>query len=482
MSQPVAAAGAATSGGSAPAPRATTRRGIELFFLIFAAVLVTGALMLVEINQEAQLTREIVYYGAAFLALFGVAHFAVRRWAPHGDPLLLPLVAFINGLGLVVIHRVDLGNAQKALIKHTEFTALVPKQVVWTTVSLVLFVLVLWRVNDHRTLAKYGYTCGLVGLVALALPAVLPGFLAPTINGAKIWLSLGPLSIQPGEMAKILLMVFFAAFLVSKRELFTTAGRRFLGIDFPRARDLAPVLVAWALSIGIVVLERDLGTSLLFFGILLVMLYIATERAVWVFIGLSLFAVGCSIAYPLFSHVQQRVNDWLDPMNSDTAYQLRQALFGMGTGGIGGSGLGAGRPETVPYAESDFVLSSFAEELGFVGLSALFMVYLLLMMRGLRTALAVRDSFGKLLGGGLAFAIALQLFVVAGGVTGLIPLTGLTAPFMAYGGSSLLANYILVALLLRISDAARRPQAPSAPKPKQAPIAEAHTELVERPR
>jgi cell division protein FtsW (lipid II flippase) len=445
-------------------------------------VVVTAALMLVELNQEAQLTRQIVYYGAAFLGLFGAAHIAVRRWAPYADPLILPLVAFINGLGLVIIHRVDLGMAEKMRLQNEVYSSQTPKQVLWTTVSLLLFILVLALVKDHRTLAKYGYTCGLVGLVALALPAVLPSFLAPTVNGAKIWLYLGPLSIQPGEFAKILLMVFFAAFLVSKRELFTTAGRRFLGIDFPRARDLAPVLVAWALSIGIVVLERDLGTSLLFFGIVLVMLYIATERAVWVFIGLSLFSLGCVVAYPLFSHVQQRVDGWLNPMESDSAFQLQQALFGLGSGGIGGSGLGAGRPEDVPFAASDFVISSFGEELGLVGLAALFMVYMLLMMRGLRTALAVRDSFGKLLGGGLAFAIALQLFVVAGGVTALIPLTGLTAPFLAAGGSSLLANYMLVGLLLRISDAARRPQETSKPKPKQAPIAEAHTELVERPR
>jgi cell division protein FtsW (lipid II flippase) len=482
MSQPAAAAGPSSSG-SAPAPRITTRRGIELFLLIFAAVIVTGALVVVELNQAARLTQELLFYGAAFLALFGAAHLAVRRWAPFADPLILPLAALLNGLGLVIIHRIDLGDAEEAARAGKQFSAHAPSQVLWTTIALGLFVGVLVLVKDHRTIAKYGYTCGLIGLVALALPGVLPDFLAPTTNGAKIWLSLGGvLSIQPGEFAKILLMIFFAAFLVSKRELFTTAGRRFLGVDFPRARDLAPVLVAWAMSIGIVVLERDLGTSLLFFGILLVMLYIATERAVWVFIGLSLFAAGCIIAYPLFGHVQERVDAWLNPLESKSGYQLSQALFGLASGGIGGSGLGAGRPYTVPLAESDFIISSFGEEIGFIGLAALFLVYLLIMMRGVRSALAVRDSFGKLLGGGVSFSLALQLFVVAGGVTGLIPLTGLTAPFLAQGGSSLLANYMLVALLLRISDAARRPQSPSKPKPKQAPIAEAHTELVERPR
>ncbi|WP_438388525.1 FtsW/RodA/SpoVE family cell cycle protein [Actinopolyspora saharensis] len=460
-------------------PRTPNRRGIELVMLGFSAVIVTSALALISINQESQPGTQVLYYGLAFLALFGLAHLAVRRWAPYGDPLLLPLVAFLNGFGLVLIHRVDIGNATEP----EGPSASAPSQVAYTAIGLVLFVLVLKVVSDHRTLAKYAYTCGLVGLVALALPAVLPSFIAPPINGAKLWIRIGSLSFQPAEFAKILLLVFFAAFLVSKRELFTTAGRRFLGIDFPRARDLAPVLVAWAASIGIVVLERDLGTSLLFFGIVLVMIYIATERAVWIAIGLSLFALGCVVAYPLFGHLQERVDAWLNPLTSgDSGYQLRKALYGMAEGGIGGSGLGGGRPAIVPYAKSDFILSTAAEELGLLGLAVFLLVYLLLTARGLRVALAARDSFGKLLAGGLSFTISFQVFVVAGGVTGLIPLTGLTTPFLAAGGSSLVGNYVLVALLLRISDSSRRPQQPSKPQPKQPPIAEAHTELVERPR
>ncbi|PRW62340.1 FtsW/RodA/SpoVE family cell cycle protein, partial [Actinopolyspora mortivallis] len=459
-----------------------TRRGVELVMLAFAAVIVTSALTLVSINQNSQPTTQILYYGLAFLALFGLAHLAVRRWAPYSDPLLLPLVAFLNGIGLVLIHRVDLGNAAEAARTGSTFNAAAPSQVIYTAIGLVLFVLLLVFVSDHRSLAKYAYTCGLTGLVALALPAVLPSVIAPSINGAKLWIRLGPLSFQPAEFAKILLLVFFAAFLVSKRELFTTAGRRFLGIDFPRARDLAPVLVAWAASIGIVVLERDLGTSLLFFGIVLVMIYIATERAVWITIGLSLFAFGCALAYPLFGHLQERVDVWLNPLTSESGYQLRKALFGMATGGIGGSGLGGGYPSIVPYAESDFILITAAEELGLLGLAVLLLVYMLVTTRGLRVALAARDSFGKLLAGGVSFAMALQVFVVAGGVTGLIPLTGLTTPFLAAGGSSLVGNYMLVALLMRISDSSRRPQQPSRPRPQQPPIAEAHTELVERPR
>ncbi|MGP4018595.1 FtsW/RodA/SpoVE family cell cycle protein [Saccharopolyspora sp. 5N708] len=474
MAQP-----ATPTGSASRAPRIATRRGTELFMLVFAALIVTAALILVEIAQEQTLTRELLFYGLAFFVLYGAAHFAVRRWAPYADPLILPLVALINGIGLVILHRLDLADAFGG-----PFTA---KQIVFTTAGVALFILVLAFVKDHRTLAQYGYTCGFVGLALLALPGLLPGSISER-NGAKLWIDLGFLSIQPSEFAKILLLVFFASFLVSKRELFTTAGKRFLGIDWPRARDLMPVIVAWLLSIGIVVLEKDLGTSLLFFGIVLVMLYIATERAVWVFLGLSMFAVGCIIAFNLFGHVQVRVNTWLDPLavptnpDEDPGYQLRTGLMGMAKGGIGGSGLGGGMPERTPWASSDFIISAVGEELGLVGLMALFLIYLLLMMRGLRSALAVRDSFGKLFAGGLSFAIALQLFVVAGGVTGLIPLTGLTAPFLAAGGSSMLANYVLVALLLRVSDAARRPQAPAKPKPKQAPIAEAHTELVERPR
>lgn len=479
------------SSGAAPAGAGLvsappTRRNTEVVLLGFAAFLVTGALMLVEANQEQQLTLRIVWYGLGYLALFGVAHAAVRKWAPYADPLILPCVALLNGLGLVMIYRLDLAEAEKALRVGRAINNDVPKQMAWTAIALVLFLIVLAVLSDHRTLTRYAYTFGLVGLFLLVLPAMLPDAIAPTINGAKIWLRIGPFSMQPGEFAKILLLVFFAAFLVSKRDLFMAAGRRVLGMDMPRARDLGPILAAWAVSIGVLVLEKDLGSSLLFFGIVLVMLYVATERIIWVVTGLALFVGGCLLSYKLFDHVQRRVANWIDPLATYDAvgggYQSAQALFSFGTGGMGGTGLGAGRPDLVPLANTDFIVAAIGEELGFIGLAALLMVYMMLAMRGLRSALAVRDTFGKLLGGGLSFALVMQVFVVVGGVTKLIPLTGITAPFLSYGGSSLLANYVLVALLLRVSDAARRPISGSRPKPAvQPPIAEAHTVMVQRP-
>ncbi|MEV4311470.1 FtsW/RodA/SpoVE family cell cycle protein [Actinocrispum sp. NPDC049592] len=488
MAQPVpVGAGPAPATGQqgtpAPANQAPTRRGTELAMLAFAAALVTGALMLVAINQEQKLTIQILWYGLAYLALFSVAHLAIRKWAPYADPLILPCVAMLNGFGLVMIYRIDL-----ALEGRKGFSAATPKQIMWTTIALVLFLVVLYFVKNHRALTKYGYTAGLVGLIALALPALLPSKLSE-VNGAKVWLRFGSVfSIQPGEFAKILLMIFFASFLVSKRDLFMVAGRRFLGLEMPRARDLGPILLAWGVAIGVLVFEKDLGTSLLIFGIVLAMLYVATERVAWVVIGLVLFIGGALVAYSLFTHVQQRVANWLHPMDPVVygrlggSYQIAQGLFGLGTGGMAGTGLGAGRPEIVPEANTDFITAAIGEEVGFIGLAAVLMVYMLLAMRGLRSAVAVRDSFGKLLGGGLSFAIIMQLFVVVGGVTALIPMTGITAPFLSYGGSSLLANYILVALLLRISDAARRPQTGSRPRPvQQAPIAEASTVMVERP-
>lgn len=451
----------------------------------FAAFIVTCAFVLVQVNQEQALSWSILWYGLAYLALFAIAHFAVRRWAPYADPLILPCVALLNGLGLVMIYRIDLASAEKAIQSSSDYSAVAPKQVIFTAIALALFLAVLIVVKDHRTLTRYGYISGLLGVIMLALPAVLPSSLSQ-VNGAKVWIKLPGISIQPGEFAKILLLVFFASFLVTKRDLFMAAGKKVFGVELPRGRDLGPIMIATLAAIGILMFEKDLGQSLLLFGIVLVMVYVATERGIWVLVGLVFFAVGCLAAYNLFTHVQQRVANWIDPLATYSdpggGYQVAQGLFGLGTGGVGGTGLGAGRPEIVPEANSDFITAGLGEELGFIGLAAVLIVYVLLATRGMRSALAVRDTFGKLLGAGLSFAIVMQVFVIVGGVTKLIPMTGITTPFISYGGSSLLANYILVALLLRISDAARRPAARAQPKPApQAPLAEAHTVMVSRP-
>jgi cell division protein FtsW (lipid II flippase) len=457
-----------------------TGRSIELVLLAFASALTTIALVLVEANQDAELSHNLLYLGLAYLGLLTVAHLAVRRLAPYADPLILPCAALLNGLGLVMIHRIDLARVERAAqLGNTPPLEFAYRQVAWTAIAVVLFIAVLVYVRDHRVLARYGYTLGFAGLVALALPGLLPGSISE-VNGSKIWLRLSIFSIQPGEFAKVLVMIFFSSLLISKRELFQTAGRTVWGIELPRPRDLAPLIAAWMLSVGVLVLEKDLGSSLLYFGIMLVLLYTATERVSWLLIGLTFFAGGAAIAYQLFGHVRLRFQIWLDPLSPENfdggGYQLGQALFGLGTGGVGGTGLGAGRPELVPFAWSDFMVSSIGEELGLIGLAAVLVIYLLLVTRGLRSALAVRDSFGKLLATGMSFSLALQVFVVMGGVTRLIPLTGLTVPFLSAGGSSLVANYVIVALLLRISNAAR---SPVTGKPK-IPLAQAGTVLVQK--
>ncbi|WP_433712743.1 FtsW/RodA/SpoVE family cell cycle protein [Nocardia sp. CA-084685] len=479
---PSAGAFPSPPGGFAPAPPPSTKRNAELILLAGATGIVTVSLFLVEASQEQSVTWDIAKYGLAYLALFAVAHLAVRRFAPFADPLLLPIAALLNGLGLVLIHRLDLADAQTAAYNSWPIPSPdTNQQILWTGLGMIIFIGILVVLSDYRTLAKYSYTLGLVGLVALAIPALLPGAYSET-NGSKIWIRLPGLSVQPGEFAKILLIIFFASVLVAKRDLFTAAGRHFLGMEFPRARDLGPILVVWIVCIGVLVFEKDLGTSLLIFSTVLVMLYIATERVGWLIIGGALLIIGFFFAYQAFSHVRVRTQTWLHPFAdyNNTGYQISQSLFGLATGGLAGTGLGSGRPSQVPFAKTDFIITTIGEELGLFGLAAVLLLFLVFVVRGLRTALAVRDSFGKLLAAGLSFTIAIQLFVVVGGVTKLIPLTGLTTPFMSYGGSSLLANYALLALLIKVSDAARAP-APVRKKDPVAPIADATTELLRKP-
>jgi len=463
--------------GVLPNPRSYRRT--ELRMLVLVAVVATAALVAVAGNQQRPVSWQLLACGAGYFALFAAGHLAIRRFADHADPLLLPCAALLNGIGLVLNYRIDLSTPGRARWFLPAGAA--PAQVVWTAVALAMFAAVLRWVPDHRQLGRYTYTAGLLGLFLLVLPGLLPASISQ-VNGAKLWLRIGPLSIQPGEFAKILIIVFAAGFLIDKRELFTKAGRQLFGrLDLPRARDLAPLLVAWGLSIGVLALEKELGASLLYFGIVLVMLYIATERASWLVLGLGFFTGGCVVAFFAFPHVRSRVEVWADPFAHarTSGAQLIESLFGLADGGVFGAGLGRGQPELVPFANTDFIVSTVGEELGLVGLAAVLVVYAVLFGRGVRAALTARDNFGTLLAGGLAFGLALQVFIVVGGVTQLFPLTGMTVPFLSYGGSSLLSNFVLVALLLRVSDAARRP-APARPRDPQPPLAEAHTEMVDR--
>src|SRR5690606_26725727 len=339
---------------------------------------------------------------------------------------------------------------------------LAPRQLQWTALGILCAFALVWFLRDHRTLRRYTYTAMIAGIVLVALPLV-PG-LGARINGAQIWINLFGFSLQPAEFAKIAFAIFFAGYLVTNRDTLALAGPKVLGLQLPRLRDLGPIIIVWLVSLAILVFERDLGTSLLFFGLFVAMLYIATERVSWVVIGLLLIAVGAVLAAPTVGHVQARVDGWLHPFgpeiygrNPGASGQIVGGLFSLGNGGLFGTGWGAGYPRTVPYAFSDFIYASLGEELGLTGLIGILLLYLVLAERGLRTAIGVRDGFGKLLAGGLAFVMAWQLFVVVGGITRIIPLTGLTMPFVAQGGSSLLANWLVVGLLLRISDDARRP-------------------------
>jgi cell division protein FtsW (lipid II flippase) len=430
-----------------------TRRNVELLLLLIAIAIGLGAYALVGLAHDGRLPGDLLVYGGGMAVLALAVHVVLRLRAAYADPVLLPIATALNGLGLVLIHRIDLA-------KHREVAnSLALKQLIWTTIGVAAAVAVLLLLRDHRVMARYTYTTMAAAILLLLLPLV-PG-LGRKVNGAQIWVHVGPLTIQPGEFAKILLATFFAGYLVAARDSLSLVGRRLLGLQLPRARDLGPLLVVWVVSMGVLVLQSDLGTSLLYFGLFVAMLYVATERTSWVVIGLLMFVGGAFLAWTVVSHVQTRVSIWLHPFDpaavQSGAYQLLQGLYGLASGGLLGTGLGQGRPDLVPFAESDFIVTTLGEELGLTGLFAVLVLYLLLVERGLRTAIGVRDGFGKLLATGLAFSVALQVFVVTGGVTRLIPLTGLTMPFLAYGGSSLLSEWIIVALLLRISDSARKP-------------------------
>lgn len=452
--------------GSVPMPRG--RRRTELLMLAFALAVVALADAAVGLGLNGSIPASLVGYIGGFALIMLGAHFAIRWLAPWADPLMLPLAALLNGLGVVMIYRLQESgrNGNPGNVISTLSGSAMVTQLVWTLIGVAAFVLVLFVIREPRILQRYTYTLGAVGLILLAIPALLPASLS-SVQGAKVWIIIGGFSIQPGEFAKLALAVFFAGYLVNKRDVLALAGRRLLGIDLPRGRDLGPVLIAWGASLLILVFETDIGTSALFFGLFVAMIYVATQRTSWLLIGFLLFLGGAWVASTLFGHVGSRFTDWLHPFAGDNAthgaYQLVQGLEGMASGGIFGSGLGHGQPFWTPLVQSDFIITAFGEELGLTGLMALLLIFGLLVQRGLRAAIAVKDPFAKLLGGGLSFVLALQVFVIVGGVTRLIPLTGITTPFLSQGGSSLVASWALIAVLMRVSDTARRP----APQPIQ---------------
>lgn len=436
--------------------RVRTGRRSELALMGTAWAIIVLARALVDYHADFLELNELGIYAGGAALLMAIAHVALRRYAPSADPVLLPAVFALNGVGLAMIRRIDFGYAQ---YRGNE-TAFGNAQIGWTVAGVLAATVVILVIRDHRMLRRFTYTAGFVGLVLYMLP-LIPG-LGTTINGARIWIRLFGRSLQPGEFAKIALVIFFAGFLVTNRDTLNLAGPKFLGLRFPRPRDMGPLLLVWVAALLFMIYQRDLGASLLFFGIFLGMLYVATQRISWVLTGVAMFAVGAVAAGTIFPHVRARYDGWmnaLDPQvySSGTSYQLVGGLFGMASGGLFGTGLGEGRPDLVPYAESDFIIASLGEELGLTGLMAILALYLIVVQRAFRTAIGVRDGFGKLVASGLGFALALQVFIVVGGVTRVIPLTGLTTPWLAYGGSSMLANWVVVALLLRISDQARRP-------------------------
>ncbi|GAA1657725.1 cell division protein FtsW [Citricoccus zhacaiensis] len=434
---------------STPRPR----RNTELVLLLLGLCIGTGASLLAGLGMDREITSDYWVQAAVLAIMSLVFHLVLRLRARYADPYILPIVVTLNGLGIAMIHRIDVAEGDDAA----------SRQLMWTVVAMGVAIALLWLLKDHRVLRRWPYLFLAASGILLLLP-LIPG-LGMEINGARIWINLGVGSFQPGEIAKITLAIFFAGYLSANRDLILLAGKKIGPVTFPRFRDMGPLVIAWLISMGVLVFQRDLGSAILFFGLFMAMIYLATSRVSWIILGLVLVAVGGLIAVNTISHVGLRVDAWLHAFDPEVynrgagSYQIVQGLFGLASGGLLGTGLGGGRPDIVAYANSDMIIASFGEELGFIGLSAILMLFVLLVTRMLRAALGTRDAFGKLLAAGLAFTMALQCFVVIGGVTMVIPLTGLTTPFMAAGGSSLLANWIVVTLVLMVSQSARKPVA-----------------------
>jgi cell division protein FtsW (lipid II flippase) len=444
--------------------QAPNRRRTEAWLLGLVVLITVGGYTYTGLSMDGRLPSGLPGFAAAAVFLLAlVSHLAVRRWASRADPLILPLALLLTGLGLVLMHRLDITYAAEPRLRIPQAGS---GQLMWTIIGVAVCVGVLLVLRDHRWLQRYLYLMMAVALVLLMAPA----FFGADQFGAKRWIMLGPLSVQPGEFVKIMIAVFFAGYLTVNRDALALTGRRFLGMRLPPGRQMAPIATIWVLSLLVLIFERDLGTSLIFFGLFVIMLYMATERTSWVVCGLLMAVVGAGAVGSMEPHVHGRVVAWLHPMDAFTpagqkagiSEQLGQALFSFGSGGITGTGLGQGHPELIGFAgNSDFILTTVGEELGLAGMMAVLLLYGLLAQRGLRISVLARDPFGKLLAAGLSGALLLQVFVVSGGVMGLIPLTGKALPFLAKGGSSMVANWLMVALLIRISDSAQRRREPT---------------------
>ncbi len=429
-----------------------TQRNRELALLVFAFVINAAAVALVQLGAAKVIDAKFLIYCGGPTALAIALHLVLRLQARNADPFVLPIATLLTGLGVAEIYRIDIAKG------YHGWGAYSTRQLAWSVIALVGAIVLVVALRNYRVLFRYTYISGLVGIVLLLLP-IVPGLGAKA--NADVWVSLGFFSFQPGELAKIALAIFFAGYLVRTRESLTSVGRRMLGVTWPRARELGPLLVVWLLSFGIVVLQHDLGTGLLMFGMFVVMLYVATGKTSWVLIGVGLAGASAWLASRMLPYIGGRFDSWLnafDPKLYATpggSYQLVNGIFGLAQGGLIGTGLGRGRPYLTPLSQSDFIFPSLGEELGLFGAFAILCLYMVFASRGIRIGLAGQDDFGKLLATGLSFTIALQVFIMVGGVTRLIPLTGLTTPFLAAGGSSLVSNWLIVALLLRISDAVR---------------------------
>lgn len=434
-------------------------RNFEAVLIFWVAGIHAFALAQIQLSVLQKMDWDLLYYWGPPTVAALVMHYILRRHAVSADGLLLPLSFLLNGLGIAMIYRLDLAE-----IARGSQDLYAERQVWLTTLAILIAALVIRIFPDPMVLRKYPFLSGLSAVVLLTLPAF--PVIGRTINGATLWIGIGDLTFQPGEIAKVLLAIFFAGYLVSRQAQLSEIGSQILGIRIPRAKDLGPILLFWIASLGVLVLQKDLGTSILYFGLFLVMIYTATGRGFYVGIGIVMITTGALVASRLFDYVGRRFDSWLDPFSQANyeaaggSYQLVQGLFGMANGDVIGAGLGGGFPQLIPIAESDFIFAALGEELGLAGIFAILAIYLLVIYRGLRISNSHPDDFSKLLAMGLSFVIALQVFVVAGGVMGMLPLTGLTTPFLAAGGSSLLANWVIIALLLMTSHSSlRRPSA-----------------------